>query len=91
MQKNKKIKLKSRGYENNYLVLLEKPNSSESKTYILRTESSMVRVGYTNEEAKFIDPSGGPMIVEGSILPEIGMKVKNIDFITGHGYAITFE
>lgn len=38
-----------------------------------------------------IDPSGGPMIVEGSLLEEANAVVKSIDFIVGYGYTVTFE
>lgn len=86
----KTIKLKSRDSDN-YLKLLAKSDGTESKTYILKTEFSYMRSGYIKEKQKFIDPSGGPMIIEGEILEEAGMKVKAIDFIEGYGYAITFE
>lgn len=40
---------------------------------------------------KFIDPSGGPMIVVGYELEEAKTVVKSIDFVKGYGYTITFE
>lgn len=40
---------------------------------------------------KFIDPSGGPMIVVGYELEEAKAVVKSIDFVEGYGYTITFE
>lgn len=84
------ISLKSRGVGTNYLKLLHKPDKSESKTYVLKTDSPTVRIGYINDK-KMIDPPGGPMIIEGDILEEVGIRVKNIDFIAGYGHTITFE
>ena len=39
---------------------------------------------------KFIDPSGGPMIVVGETLKEAEAVVKSIDYTIGYGYTITF-
>ena len=50
-----------------------------------------LRMGYIDNKNKFIDLSGGPMIVEGTLLEEANAVVKSIDFITGFGYTITFE
>ena len=47
--------------------------------------------GLTDKKKKFIDPSGGPMIVEGEYLEEAEAVVKSIDHVMGVGYAITFE
>ena len=40
---------------------------------------------------KFIDPSGGPMIIVGYKLEEADAVVKSIDFVNGYGWTITFE
>lgn len=88
------IKLHSRSGNNNYLKLLPKPDGTESKTYVLKVTYPYVRVGYLDGSRtimKFIDPSGGPMIVEGEVLEEAKAKVKSIDFVKGYGYTITFE
>lgn len=85
------IKLNSRGGVNNYLKMMMKPDGSESKTYLIKTNMPTLRMGYVDEKNKFIDPSGGPMIVEGSLLEEAKAVVKSIDFITGFGHTITFE
>lgn len=85
------IKLHSRGGINNYLKMMMRPDGSESKTYLIKTEMATLRMGYVNEKDKFIDPSGGPMIVEGSLLEEANAIVKSIDFVTGFGHTITFE
>ena len=84
------IKLNSRYGENNTLKLLKKPNGEESKTYLLKTSDQMIRSGMIGGK-KFIDPSGGPMIVEGERLEEADAVVKSIDFIEGYGWTITFE
>ena len=80
------IELKSRGEEHNYLRRLVKPDGSESHTYMYT-----MRSGLTDKKKKFIDPSGGPMIVEGEYLEEAEAVVKSIDHVMGQGYAITFE
>lgn len=84
------IKLNSRGQENNYLKRLKKPDNIESKTYALKTSTPYLRTGEVGGH-NFIDPSGGPMIIEGSLLEEANAKVKSIDFVIGFGYTITFE
>lgn len=85
------IKLKSRGYEENYLKRLKKPDGSESKTYVLKVSTPYLRCGEVEGGRKFIDPSGGPMIVVGDYLEEAEAVVKSIDFTVGYGYTITFE
>lgn len=87
------IKL-SRYRVENYLKKIPKPDGSESKTYVLKTDIPSLRVGevggtcYTH---KFINPSGGPMIMVGHELKEAKAVVKSIDFIEGYGWTITFE
>lgn len=85
------IKLKSRGYEENYLKKLKKPDGSESKTYVLKVSTPYLRCGEVEGGRKFIDLSGGPMIVVGAYLEEAEAVVKSIDFTVGYGYIITFE
>ena len=38
----KQYRLNSRGGENNYLKLMPKPDGSESKTYLLKTENPLL-------------------------------------------------
>ena len=52
---------------------------------------SKLRVGEVQGGNKFIDPSGGPMIVVGCELEEAKAVVKSIDFVEGYGWTITFE
>ena len=85
------IELESRGYEKNYLKKLKKPDNTESKTYVLKVSKPYLRAGVIDGEKKFIDPSGGPMIVVGETLKEAEAVVKSIDYIIGYGYTITFE
>ena len=87
---DKIIKLHSRE-GNNYLKMLKRSNGEESKTYLLKTDSNILRSGYVEDKYKFIDPSGGPLIIEGNILFEANAIVKSIDFIENYGYTITFE
>lgn len=85
------IELNSRYGEKNILKLLKKPNDEESKTYLLKTSNTYLRSGFTENKKRFIDPSGGPMIVVGEELEEAKAIVKSIDHIMGKGYSITFE
>ena len=85
------IKLKSRGYEESYLKRLKKLDGSESKTYVLKVSTPYLRGGEVEGGKKFIDPSGGPMIVVGDYLEEAEAVVKSIDFVEGYGWTITFE
>lgn len=87
---DKVIKLKSRYGLKNYLKKIVKADSSDSSTYVLKTESPYLRVGKTDDENKFIDPSGGPMIIVGDELEEAKAVVKSIDFVEGYGWTITF-
>lgn len=84
------IELESRGHENNYLKKLKKPDNTESKTYVLKVSNPYLRAGMVDGK-KFIDPSGGPMIVVGETLKDAEAVVKSIDYTTGYGYTITFE
>ena len=88
------IKLKSRDGAVNYLKKMPKPDGSESKTYVLKTDTPSLRVGEVGGTCyihKFIEPSGGPMIIVGYKLEEADAVVKSIDFVDGYGWTITFE
>ena len=85
------IKLKSRDGTENYLKRLRKKGSSESLTYVLKTDVPYLRIGEVDNGRKFIDPSGGPMIIVGNYLEEAKAVVKSIDFVEGYGWTITFE
>ena len=85
------IKLRSRYGTVNYLKKRPKPDGTDSKTYVLKTDVPTLRVGEVQGGNKFIDPSGGPMIVVGCKLEEAKAVVKSIDFVEGYGWTITFE
>lgn len=85
------IKLRSRGGAENYLKKLIKKDGSESLTYVLKTDTPYLRVGEVANGRKFIDPSGGPMIVVGDYLEEADAMVESIDFTEGYGWIITFR
>ena len=85
------INLNSKRDIKNHLVKIKKADGSESKTYVLKSEVPYIRVGWVDERHKYIDPSGGPMIVEGLLLEEANAVVKSIDFVVGYGHIITFE
>lgn len=81
------IKLKSRYGDTHKLEKIEE------KKYKFLPSDEYMRVGLTEDRNKyyFVDPSGGPFISVGSILPEVNSKVKDIEFIEGTGTVITFE
>ena len=85
------IKLKSRDGIENYLKKLIKKDSSKSLTYVLKTDVTYIRIGEIDNEIKFIDPSGEPMIIVDNYLEEAKAVVKSIDFVEGYGWTITFE
>lgn len=85
------IKLRSRGGAENYLKKLIKKGGSKSLTYVLKTDIPYLRVGEVANGRKFIDPSGGPMIVVGDYLEEAEAVVESIDFAEGYGWTITFR
>lgn len=85
------IKLRSRYGTVNYLKKMPKPDGTDSKTYVLKTDIPALRVGEVQGGNKFIDPSGGPMIIVGYKLEEANAVVKSIDFVNGYGWTITFE
>lgn len=85
------IKLKSRNRTQNYLKVISKLDGSESKTYILKTDSPNLRIGYLSSGYTFIYPSRGPKIKVGKRLEEADAVVKSIDFIKGYGWTITFK
>ena len=85
------IKLRSRYEAINYLKKMPKSDGTDSKTYFLKTGVPTLRVGKVQGGNKFIDPSGGPMIVVGYELEEAKAVVKSIDFVEGYGWTITFE
>lgn len=85
------IKLRSRGGAENYLKKLIKKDGSESLTYVLKTDTPYLRGGEVANGRKFIDPSGGPMIVVGDYLEEAEATVESIEFAEGYGWTVTFE
>jgi hypothetical protein len=82
-----KIELKSRYGD---IHILEK---IEDKKYKFLPSDNYMRCGLTEDKNKyhFVDPSGGPFISVGSILPEVNSKVKDIEFIEGIGTVIIVE
>ena len=82
------IKLDSKGKR--FLKKLKRVDGNESKTYVLKLDSAVLRSGYTEEGHKFISPPRGPMIIVGQELQD-GLIVKSIDYIEDYGYTITFE
>lgn len=80
-----RVVLKSR-YNTRSNVLVK---VSENR-YKLETQLSY-RCGKVSADKKFVDPSGGPMIIEGAFLDEVGKTVKRIDFVQGEGTFLEFE
>lgn len=65
------IKLHSRFRDNNVLKKIE------DKKYKLNSQIDFIRVGYI-EDSKFVDPPGGPMLIEGDYLEEAKATIKKI-------------
>lgn len=82
------IKLLSRGGAKNYLHTVK---NKSGKTYTVKFDPPIFRMGYTNEGKKFIDPSGGPMIIEGESLKEANSIIDSIEFATEHGCIVIFK
>ena len=85
------IKLRSRYEAVNYLKKMPKPDGTDSKTYVLKTDVPTLRAGEVQGGNKFIAPLGGPMIVVGCELEEAKTVVRSIDFVEGYGWTVTFE
>jgi hypothetical protein len=84
------IKLQSRGCKN-YLKRLKPLNEeSNSNVYVIKSESDFMRVGNLEDGSMYIDPSGGPMIIENHKLKEADAVVKKILFKENVGYIIIF-
>lgn len=85
-----KIRLQSHDGTNNYLEELE----GRLNEYRLVTPYDFLRGGYIGENQHFIDPSGGPMIVEDEELVCYGDKsyiVENISLEKGIGCIVTLK
>ena len=80
-----RVVLKSR-YNTRSNVLVK---VSENR-YKLETQLNY-RCGKVSADKKFVDPSGGPMIIEGEFLDEVGKTVRRIDFVQGEGTFLEFE
>lgn len=81
-----KIKLRTHDGSNNYLYLLESPN-----TYKLVTQLDYIRGGNTSDGKDFIDPSGGPMLVVGDTIEGTDFIIDSISFKNNIGYVITLK
>lgn len=66
------IKLVSRDGTENFLVKVS------DKQYSLKTPYCY-RAGTLQNNKKFIDPSGGPMLIEGEFIPEAGFYIDTIN------------
>jgi hypothetical protein len=87
----KEIRLKSKGGEHNYLKLMNKVDGSESKTYLLKTESPIISSGFADNGKKYIIPPGGPLFQVGEFCEQVNARVRFIDWVYGYGYFIEFE
>lgn len=85
------IKLQSREDVNNYLKKMKRVDGSESKTYMIKTNSPHLKSGYVDGNKKFIELFRGPIMIEGVYSPEANAVVESIDWIDGRGYTITFK
>lgn len=75
----------------NQLVKLPRKDGQDSKTFIIKTSSSVIRKGRWSDGSSFIDLSGGPTITVGKPLEEADNKiVRSIDLTPQLGYTVTF-
>ena len=87
---DKIINLVSKGSKN-YLRQLTLKEGGESKTFRLVTKELKIQVGYLDNGQLFIIPFGGPVIMSGEILSEVGERVESIKHIPDYGYVIKFN
>ena len=67
------IKLQTHDGSNNYLEQIK------GHKYKLVTELDFLRGGWIDRNRKFIDPSGGPMLIEGDKIDGTNFTIKSID------------
>lgn len=84
----KEIRLKSRDDIKNYLVKIE-IEDCPNDAYSLKTDFPY-RTGITNTGNHYIDPSGGPFMVEGMFLEEANSTIKYIGSSNKYGDYIMF-
>ena len=86
---NNIIKLNTHDGSNNYLIGI----SETSNDYILKTACNSIRCMYLEDGRYAIDPSGGPMLIEGDQLPAVSTKARitKISSVVGQGFIISLE
>jgi hypothetical protein len=72
------IKLQSHDNSKNYLLKIG------ANKYMLKTQFNLIRSGRLPDGSIFIDPSGGPMLVEGKTIEGTLYTIKSIEFRNGH-------
>lgn len=83
--------LKTRDGTRNTLKKLFRKDGQESKTFVIKTSASTLREGKLTDGCKFIDLSGGSMIVENRPLEDAdNAVVRSIDLTPQLGYTVTF-
>ena len=81
----KTIKLQTHDGSNNYLEQVK------GHVYKLVTQIDCIRGGEINNGDVFIDPSGGPMIVENNIIEGTDWIATKIEFKRDIGFLITLK
>jgi hypothetical protein len=83
------IKLNSHDGTNNYLKKLNVPAFQGKQAYVLVSPYNHMRGGKVDEDRQFIDPSGGPMLVEKDEIGDyIIFKIIHVMYI---GYILLLE
>lgn len=86
---DKIIKLISRNGTDNFLSKLKASDEKvESTTYVLKSTED-ASMNYDEDFKICVSMYGGPTIYVGTIIDS--NTVKNIDFVAGYGFLITFE
>ena len=85
------IKLNSHDGSNNYLKKLNIEPYEGKQAYVLKTSYRYsIRMGTVKDGISFVDPSGGPMLVEGDSLNG-KYKIIKIEFLKYVGTIIILE
>ncbi len=83
------IKLDSHDGSNNYLKKLNITAFQRKQAYVLVSQHNTVRTGKVEEDKNFIDPSGGPMLIEGSRVKTY--KIIKITHVPYVGFILILE
>lgn len=79
----KRIQLPTHDGSNNYLEQVS------GHIYKLKSAIEWLRMGSTPENKPFVDPSGGPMLIEGELVPGTDWRISRLIFKPSIGWLLT--